>query len=455
MASVSKRTGKNGEVHWYAVIYNEGGGYHWERLLEKAGDKHSNPLGQKRAQELANQAERRYHKIPAAKRTVSRHTVFSTAWQEFNRDYISTKAENTRNDYHYTWGAHLSKAPFHRKRVHNITIDDIRDYVELKLKTLDPHTVNNQTSMLAKFFLWAREHNYFDGDVNPAKAMGVRQTIHRKPLVFIDADQARLLIKSFDPKVDEKYAVLTATLLWTGIRWSEARSLTWDSVHLNNSHHYHLSIRTTAVGMTIQDHPKTGAGNRSVAIPPTLAKMLKKWNSNKKIGGTLGVEMTRLGISSPLVFPSDAGTLLGPDNYRKRQFTEAKKRAHAKDPSFPLTLTVHGLRHSYATNLLVQGASVFSLKSEMGHASIQSSMAYTHYQPELGNPITAGMVENSIKKAKRTPAAATSASKTAATPVHKGIPRKSPKKATTAAQSPTPAPKPSRKLPSKKSSKTP
>lgn len=54
-----------------------------------------------------------------------------------------------------------------------------------------------------------------------------------------------------------------------------------------------------------------------------------------------------------------------------------------KDTQFK-TIHPHAIRHSYATNLLENGAHIFMLKELMGHSSISSTAVYLHVKnPEL------------------------------------------------------------------------
>jgi len=52
---------------------------------------------------------------------------------------------------------------------------------------------------------------------------------------------------------------------------------------------------------------------------------------------------------------------------------------------------IHGLRHAFATHLLESGANLFSIKTLLGHASIQSTIRYLdfvpHHQQNLTSPI--------------------------------------------------------------------
>jgi len=420
VAGLRKRIGADGTVLWYAVIYKEHGAYHEEPLWENKA-KGIRPATEKRARELAERAEKSYHKKPLEQRRLTRQSRFTTVWSLFMRDFVEKEhVQNTINDYNAVYNAHFSKAQFARMRVSNITHEHILDYVNDKTdpnrkpRPLSNHTVNNHTAMLARFFKWAHQEGYWDGAINPAKAMGVRQTMDSEPTVYLmKPEHILLLIDSFDPVKEEKYRVLTATLCFTGIRWSEARSLLWSQVSFDPKHPY-LHIKSTAVGMDIQDNTKTKSGDRYVGLPPTLIKMLSDWRAQTVQGGMLDSERKRLGISEDdgLVFPSDMGTMLSPGNFRKsetakqkgRQFYNAKFKANAVDPTFPMDLSIHGLRHSYSMMLQRQQVNPVMLAHAMGHSTkalLGSSATYTHAEAERENPIIAGIVEKVIRETRK------------------------------------------------------
>jgi len=407
MATVFSRTGAHGDTHWYASIYL--GGIHKHFTLWVNEKNNTRPSNRTEAEKLAGALERRLKQgDPRAQQRALRRITFNTAWPLFVKAYVSKKAENTQNDYHFTFEGHFRRARFANKLVRNISHTDIQDYLRTKESTLSPHTLNNQVGMLAKFFNFAKQESYWDGVVNPAKALGMRYTLPKQHQVYLQKPEHQLLliesIYTNDKTSQEKARVLTATLAWTGIRWSEARSLLWSNVFIDNPKHTYLHIETTAVGDKIQDRTKTPAGDRFVAVCPTLVKMLKKWRSNA-LGDTLNDEKTRLGIDpgDRLVFASDAGTLLSPGNFRRRQFDRAKTEAHRIDSSFPLDLDVHGLRHSFSMTLDRGGLSEYARSCELGHSNTRlgSTRHYTHPEAERMNPIAADAVEKSIKEGRR------------------------------------------------------
>jgi len=115
-------------------------------------------------------------------------------------------------------------------------------------------------------------------------------------------------------------------------------------------------VRENAVnvaGKIIPGTPKSHE-SRSVPFPDFLTQQLLEQCEGKAIDA--------------LVF-GDGVTHLPTPTHGDGWFAGARNRAHEADPSFPLTLTLHDLRHTAASLAISAGANVKAVQRMLGHAS--------------------------------------------------------------------------------------
>ncbi len=156
----------------------------------------------------------------------------------------------------------------------------------------------------------------------------------------------------------------------SGLRIGEALALQWDDLDLRNREIrveraiFHGEITT----------PKSGHG-RTVDMSKQLAETLRRQQAAAK------ADKLRRGLSElpPWVVVSQVGTPLDHANVEK-----AFKRV-VKAASLPPHFTPHCLRHTFASQLLQQGASPAYVQRQLGHASIQLTVdTYGKWLP-MGN----------------------------------------------------------------------
>lgn len=183
-----------------------------------------------------------------------------------------------------------------------------------------------------------------------------------------------------------RYRPLLVTMIFTGIRSSEARGLRWEDVDLTAAS---VTIRQRADKYGIIGMPKSEAGQRTIPLPPIVVNTLKEWK--------LACPKSHLG----LVFPNSAGNIENHQNMLTRGLWVAEIAAGVSvqtdktdadgNPILKAKYSgFHALRHWYASwciNRKADGGLELTPKavqSRMGHSSIQVTFdTYGHLFPSL------------------------------------------------------------------------
>ncbi len=193
-------------------------------------------------------------------------------------------------------------------------------------------------------------------------------TDEERPLLRNGSDDARMIEAMVERR--ELYADAVRVLAYTGLRAGELRSLRWRDVDFANATlHVRRNAPTSVRAELAVKRPKSGKG-RSVPLVPQAAVALERVS---RTHGTGGAEQA--------VFPTRTGEMLDLALVR-RAFYRGLKAAglgHMREGKNPMTM--HDLRHTFATVALRSGCSLVELQAWLGHADIQTTMRYAHYVP--------------------------------------------------------------------------
>lgn len=157
---------------------------------------------------------------------------------------------------------------------------------------------------------------------------------------------------------------LVLTALFTGMRCSELRGLTWDHVDLEARL---IRVRQRADFQAHMGAPKSEAGVRDIPIAPIVLNTLRAWK--------LACPRTE----ARLVFPTENGHIHSNSNIHKQAWRpllravgliEMSQRAGGAPTERPLA-TFHDLRHVAASLFIEQGWAPKKIQTVMGHSSIQ------------------------------------------------------------------------------------
>lgn len=179
----------------------------------------------------------------------------------------------------------------------------------------------------------------------------------RKQIGFLDANEIDDLLaapRKFNKKeqIAQRDEAILETLYSTGLRVSELCSLNIDQINLDRKE---FSIRGK------------GEKDRVVFISPSAASALSSYLK------------TRRDEANPL-FIHFAGVKDEEGDFMRLTPRSIQRMIskYAKLAGITKKVTPHVLRHSFATDLLINGADIRSVQAMLGHASITTTQIYTH-----------------------------------------------------------------------------
>ena len=208
-------------------------------------------------------------------------------------------------------------------------------------KTVKPATVNRYLATLKHMFSKAVEWNMASEDT----LKGIRRVKlikeNNKRMRFLSAEECAALVEACPPHL--KPVVVAA--LNTGMRKQEILSLTWDRVDLRH-------------GFILLDRTKNGE-KKELSINGTLRSYLE------------GLAMNNMDGHRHVFHDKDGKPYLDV----KRSFLSACKKAGITDFHF------HDLRHTFASQLVMAGIDLTTVKELLGHKSLAMTLRYAHLAP--------------------------------------------------------------------------
>ena len=154
------------------------------------------------------------------------------------------------------------------------------------------------------------------------------------------------------------------TAIFTGMRISELRGLTWNNVD--------FQAKVIRVNQRADEYcqigaPKSRAGVRSIPMAPAVLKELAEWQENAPESAI------------DLVFPNSVGKVQNYSNIYNRVFKPMLVKNGIVDDNGQSKFGIHALRHAAASLFIEQGWNPKKIQTLLGHASINMTMdVYGH-----------------------------------------------------------------------------
>lgn len=215
-------------------------------------------------------------------------------------------------------------------------------------KTLSKLTQNYHTIALRSFLKYLAKR-----DIKTLSAEKIELAKNpAREVVFLNPDELKRLLSAPEGSdiASLRDRAILETLFSTGLRVSELCSLNRDSVNTQNG-----------------EFSVVGKGNklRIVFLSDTAKEALKNYLKEREdIEKALFIRHAK----------SDKESL----RLSARSVQRLIKR-YAQKAGIVKNVTPHKMRHSFATDLLQNGADIRSVQSMLGHSSITTTQIYTHY----------------------------------------------------------------------------
>ena len=265
---------------------------------------------------------------------------------EFIAEYL-TMSKATKADKTYKTDRDSLKA--FRQFIGNIDLSDLTtDHVEkFKLKRLGQvkaSSVNVALRHVRAALSYVTRKGYIHK--NLAVCVKLIHVPKNTQPHFLQADEIAKLrdVIKHDPKLTR----MVNFVLWTGVRRNELANLQWSDIDLKR--------RT----VTIRNKPgfRTKSGkSRVIPINQNLAEMLKEMAAAKPSTDDRVAELGYWGFG--------------------QRFRKAVLKTGLNDG-----FSIHTLRHTFASHLVMAGVDLPSIQQILGHHDISMSMVYAHLSPD-------------------------------------------------------------------------
>ncbi len=214
------------------------------------------------------------------------------------------------------------------------------------------------------------------------------KTGNLKPIRIEEVYSAEELARLIEESEAGRDRALHMTAVFTGMRHGELNGLQWPRVKFKEAIievRRSLTQMPKKAGGSILEPPKTRAGYRDIEIPPELVSELRRWR--------LACPPSEL----DLVFPNILG---GPANRQANDINLKRAMERAKIQ----VLSMHNLRHSFASQHMIAGTSVTQIAQMMGHRNTDITLkVYAHWakrEKSQAPAVLAGRIFGGVKVAK-------------------------------------------------------
>jgi len=256
---------------------------------------------------------------------------------DFANDYIELYSRHNKKD----WKKDLTrlkslKAFLGEKYLHMITPLQIEEYKAKRIKEVSPATVNRELACIKHMFTMAIQ--WSKADKNPVKKVKLFRENNQR-LRYLEREEAEKLVRNC--KGYTKQIVIIA--LNTGMRKGEILGLKWSDIDFRRGIIYLLDTKN--------------GERREVPMNDMVKRAFVNQHKYK---------------DSPYIFCNKDGR---PFRDIRKSFIAGLKKSGI------INFRFHDTRHSFASQLVMSGIDLNTVRELLGHKSIRMTLRYSHLSP--------------------------------------------------------------------------
>ncbi len=273
--------------------------------------------------------------------------------ERWEPNILPTLRYSTARNYRHLIRRHLLPF-FGQMRLTEISPADVQMFLAEKSKRFAPKTVLALRNLLSKLFTTAQ--HWGDLQANPAKGAQVPALVDTRERTVLSPEQVRALLR----ELKEPYQTMVILAVLSGLRRGEIFGLRWKYVDWAEGSI--LVAESSYEGHSAP--PKTRASRRKVFVDEVVLESLARLRPTEF-------------HTDHLVFQTERGTPLNPNNILNRALHPACKRAGIPQVSW------HNFRYTYSTWANPSGESIKALQTQLGHTDSRLTLSvYTQPMPE-------------------------------------------------------------------------
>lgn len=269
----------------------------------------------------------------------------------------------------YVYHKHLAH-PFGHRLLNEICAENIDRWMTKQIQEkYKASTVNKHAGLLNRMLNVAVEWEYIEKnpfDKAIIKKFPTGDHVQR----FLTADEIRRLLSACSKEPHPYLYFFVKLLLLTGARSSELRLCKWNDIDLTKGELY--------IGLS-----KNGRSRRIILSDSSIQELCRVREKSESLGTPT--------MASNWVFTNPKTQL--PYTSMQIAFSKARKRARLD------TVRIHDLRHTFASLLINNGASIYEVQKLLGHHHVSMTERYAHLFPNTLKD-RAEIIAGSLLKAK-------------------------------------------------------